>query len=141
MTASPPKLTYQDTYYAMGHFSRFLPQGATRIGLQFTAGSSPLEWAAFLVQLSDADDSWADRLALDRAQRDGVQPPAAEVRLIVFNPTDRGEELVLQAGQWFARVNVSAHSFHTLAMDAGLFEDGLLEVKGGDDGEVRTWRE
>ena len=130
-------LIYQDTYYAMGHFSRFLPQGATRIGTSFSAGSSTLEWAAFLVQLDDPD-SWAERLTADRSTHDGVQPPPADVVVIVYNPTGSQQELVLQADEWFARVPVPAHSFHTLSMDARLFGppgvEAVMEV--GEGGKV-----
>ena len=120
LSVSPPTLVLQDTYYAMGHFSRFLPEGATRIGLQYSGGSSTLEWTAFQVYLGD-DNAWARQLAHERAARDGLQPSGSEVVVIVFNPTTSAQALVLQAGDWFVRVAVPAHSFHTLSMDAAIF--------------------
>jgi O-glycosyl hydrolase len=123
LTASPPTLLYQMTYYAMGTFSRFLPEGAIRIGLQFTAGTSVLEWSAFLVYTdSSAPDSHTKRMAMERAEREGGSSSSgSEVVIIVFNPTESQQTLSLQAGSWFVSVPVPAHSFHSMMFDAAIF--------------------
>jgi len=121
VTKSPPTLTYQPTYYAMGTFSRFLPEGSIRIGLQFT-GSPTLEWTAFLVYVGQgARESWTRKVAHERAEREGVAVSGSEVVLIVFNPTDAAQSLTVQAGQYFVQAKVPAHSFHSAQFDASIF--------------------
>ena len=122
LSASPPTLLYQMTYYAMGTFSRFLPEGSIRIGLQFTAGNSALEWSAFLVYTdSGAPDSHTKRMALERAAREGRRSSGSEVVIVVFNPTDSQQTLNLQAGSWFVTVPVPVRSFHAMMFDAAIF--------------------
>ena len=111
----------------MGHFSRFLPEGSIRIGLQFTGGSPTLEWTAFLVYVGHgAKESWTRKIAHERAERDGVAVSGSEVVLVVFNPTDAAQPLTLQAGQYYVQVKVPAHSFHSAQFDASIFGDSAV---------------
>ena len=108
----------------MGHFSRFLPEGSIRIGVQFTGGTSVLEWTAFLVYVGHgAKESWARKVAHERAEREGVAVSGSEVVLIVFNPTDDAQPLTVAAGQYYVQVKVPAHSFHSAQFDASIFGD------------------
>lgn len=118
LTNSPPTLVYQDSYYAMGTFSRFLPPGSIRIANQFTAGSSRLEMATFLVYTKETGQSWTQRLADERGS-------TAEVVIIIYNPDTSDHSFELAAGEWFATVKVPAHSFHAASFDASILNVAL----------------
>ena len=106
----------------MGHFSRFLPEGSIRVGLQFTAAASPLEYTAFLVYVGQgAKESWTRKVAHERAESEGVAVSGSELVLVLFNPTDAVQSLTIQAGQYYVQLKVPAHSFHSAQFDATIF--------------------
>lgn len=46
-------VSFQPMFYYLGHFSRFLPPGAVRLGNKMSGDSQGLEWATFIVDRKD----------------------------------------------------------------------------------------
>jgi len=125
---NPVTLTYQDTYYAMGTFSRFLPPGAIRIGHQYTGSSAKVEFATFLVYVnSSSPESWTKKLAMERDEKFGFKASTAEIVTIVFNPNDAEASFQISAGKYWATLNVPAHSFHSVSFDASILGQSEID--------------
>jgi len=111
---SPVSLVYQDTYYALGHFARFLPEGSIRIANTITGSAPNLEYVTFSVSLSETGDSWTKKLAR------GQGAASTQIVTIILNRQNTATAVQIQAGSWYATVHIPAHSLHTLLFDASI---------------------
>ena len=95
----PVVLHYQPMYWAMGHFSRFLPRHSQRI---FHAVSASTQ-----LQLT----SWVKVAATTGEQL---------VVVVLMNAEDTAQSLAVKAGPRYANLTVQPHSFHSLTFPAAL---------------------
>ena len=104
----PVVLHYQPMYYAMGHFSRFLPRGSRRIHGNVTAPTT-LDYTTWV------------------RQAEGGPEGAEEVVVVVMNGGDTVLPLSIQAGPRYATLAVPARSWHSLYFDAALLNTVHVE--------------
>ena len=97
----PVSLHYQPMYYAIGHFSRFLPRGSQRVQSNITQPTSLLY------------TTWVRHAA-------GGAEGSEEVVVVLMNGGDSAEQLAVRAGPRYALLDVPARSWHTLHFDASL---------------------
>ena len=94
----PVVLHYQPMYWALGHFSRFLPRHSQRVHYQLSNATT--------LQLT----TWV--------KRDGAGQEVVVV--VVMNDGDSELPLAVQAGVRYAELIVPAHSMHSLTFPANL---------------------
>ena len=119
-------LHLQPSYFYLGHFTRYLPRGATRIMHQFTGSDSPLEISTWMVDVGEGGEESGLKESVRRREREeGVAASGSEVVVIVLNRQASEAELQLTTGYYTpgslqATVHVPAHSIQTLHFDAAL---------------------
>jgi glucosylceramidase len=97
----PVVLHYQPMYYALGHFSRFLPRGSRRVHHNITAPTKLLY------------TTWL-------RQAEAAPMGGEEVVVVVMNGEDTAQQLAVQAGPRYASLEVPPRSWHTLTFPAAL---------------------
>lgn len=106
----PVTLHYQPIYYAIGHFSRFLPRGSRRVHSSVSA-VTPLTYTTWVREV------------------EGGVSGAEEVVVVVMNGGDSVQQLAVQAGPRYAVVDVPARSWHSLVFDASLLTADYVETQ------------
>ena len=99
----PVSLHYQPIYYALGHFSRFLPRGSRRIHNNITAPTK-LTYTTWI-----------------RPSETGPMG-SEEVVVVVMNGADTAQQLAVQAGPRYAMLEVPPRSWHSLYFSASLLD-------------------
>ena len=112
---NPMRLTYQPTYFVMGHFSRFLPPGAVRLHHEMSDWDGNVELVCFLVDSVDKKKQVGE----DEEGRK-VMSSGKDVIIIVLNQHDVDTTLKVKVANQAARVPVAKHSILTLQFDAAL---------------------
>jgi len=94
---SPVVLHYQPMYFALGHFSRFLPRYSQRIhnAISMTTTLQYTTW----IKGTEGNE---------------------EIVIILMNDQGTPEMLAVQAGLLYADISVPPHSMHSLTFDASL---------------------
>jgi glucosylceramidase len=113
---TPVQLHYQPMFYAMGHFSRFLPRGSVRLHSELQTAAE--RTAAATPQLT----TW-----LRNATHDGVR--SEEVVVVLMNNDDVEQVLAVQAGKLYANLTVPPHSMHSITFPAALLTLTGLDVE------------
>ena len=123
-------VSFQPMFYYLGHFSRFLPPGAVRLGNKMQGDSQGLEWATFIVDRKDtrlrsrvsADDD-SDSEDAEKLERHGKgdkkkqQRDAAVLGILAIDDTG---PLASAEGSPIART-LRMRALHALALHARLF--------------------
>lgn len=100
----PVTLHYQPMYYAMGHFSRFLPRDSQRVANSISTASK-LQYTTFIRGTEDNE----------------------EIVMMLMNNQDVTDTLYIQAGKLFANVTAPAHSMYSLVFPANLLLETIAE--------------
>ena len=96
----PVVLTYQPMYFALGHFSRFLPRHSQRVFQQLSNTTTPLQLTTW-VKMDEATG-------------------AEEVVVVLMNSGDVDVPFAIRAGVRYANLTVPSHSMHSLTFAAAL---------------------
>ena len=128
---NPPAIHYQNLYYVMGHFSRFLSPGAVRIRHKLTSlhpHTHIHRVGGEATQDAGASGMSAPQSANIASENTNVEVTTwlveeeGKVVIILFNPSDKEEVVNIEGkGEQGVQITVPTHSLHTLVGDSDLF--------------------